>query len=164
MTVFPVTESDVHVAHLLLQPQVSLILRASPAVAPTRPRQSFFLSFGRCYSAQPRPRFLVFPWIWAFIHPESLDHPRPPGVLSGLRTREKRGRARSVGERTREPHFLIANPYSHPLVALSPPTPPLANPPAGCLHSAVPPPTSLYSAVRRAICLYSAVGQLLPSR
>jgi hypothetical protein len=79
-----------------------------------------------------------------------------------LRTREKREQARSVGERIREPHFLVANPP--PLVALLPPAPPLANPPAGCLHSAVPPLTSLYSAVWRVVCLYSTVGQLLPSR
>jgi hypothetical protein len=90
--------------------------------------------------------------------------PAPPGCARGLRTREKRGRARSVGKRTREPYYLVANPPLPPLVALSPPAPPLANPLAGCLHSAVPPPTSLYSAVQRVVYLYSAVGQLLPSR
>jgi hypothetical protein len=90
--------------------------------------------------------------------------PGPPGRARGLRTREKRGRARSVSERTRKPYYLVANPPLPPLVALSPPAPPLANPPAGCLNSTVPPPTSLYSAVRRAVWLYSAVGQLLLSR
>jgi hypothetical protein len=80
--------------------------------------------------------------------------PGPPGCAQGLQTREKRGWARSVSERTRKPHFLIANPpFPSSLVALSPPAPPLANPSAGFLHSAVPPPTSLYS----------TVGQLLAS-
>jgi hypothetical protein len=86
-----------------------------------------------------------------------------PGPLERarrLRTREKRGQARSVDERTREPYYLVTNLPLPPLVALSPPAPPSA----GCLHSVVPPPTSLYSAVRRAVWLYSAVGQLLPSR
>jgi hypothetical protein len=91
-------------------------------------------------------------------------NPGPPGRARGLRTREKRKRARSVGERTRKPYNLDANPSLPPVVALSPPAPPLANPPAGCLNFAVLPPTSLYSAVRRAVWPYSAVGELLPSR
>jgi hypothetical protein len=90
--------------------------------------------------------------------------PGPSGRARGLRTREKQGWARSVGERIRKPYYLVANPPLPPLVALSPSAPPLANPPAGCLNSAVPPPTSLYSAVRCAVWLYSAVGQLLSSR
>jgi hypothetical protein len=95
---------------------------------------------------------------------EPRPSPVPQGALGGLQTREKRGRARSVGERIRKPYYLVANPPLPPLVALSPPAPPLANPPAGCLNSVVHPPTSLYSAVRRAVWLYSAVGQLLSSR
>jgi hypothetical protein len=72
--------------------------------------------------------------------------PRSSGVRSGSSNeRKKRIRAHSVGERTCEPHhFLVANPHP-PLVALSPLAPPLSNPSAGCLYSAVPPPTSLYS-------------------
>jgi hypothetical protein len=68
--------------------------------------------------------------------------PGPPGRARVLWMREKRGRARYVGERTRKRYYLVANPPLPPLVALSPPAPPLANPPAGCLNSAVPPPTS----------------------
>jgi hypothetical protein len=89
--------------------------------------------------------------------------PGPPGRARGLRTREKRERARSVVERTRKHYNLVANPPLPPLIALSPPAPPLTNPPAGCLNSAIPPPTSLYSVVRHAVWVYSAVGQLLPS-
>jgi hypothetical protein len=36
--------------------------------------------------------------------------PGPPECARGLRMREKRGWARSIGERTREPFFLVANP------------------------------------------------------
>jgi hypothetical protein len=140
---------------------IRLELRAPPAVSPTRPPAGIFLSGWR-YSAQPCSRFLVFPWDRPLIHPESPGHPRPPGVHSRTPDERKAGTARSVGGRTREPHFLIANP-PFLLVALSPPAPPLANPPAGCLHSAVPPPTSLYSTVCRVICLYSVVGKLLAS-
>jgi hypothetical protein len=46
------------------------------------PRQSFFSS-GRRKTVQLRSRFLVFARIWAFIHPASPDHPRPPGARSG---------------------------------------------------------------------------------
>jgi hypothetical protein len=77
--------------------------------------------------------------------------PGPPGRARGLRTREKWGRACSVGKRHPEPYYLVANPPLPLLVALPPPAPPLANPPAGCLNSAVTPPTSLYSDVRRAV-------------
>ncbi|KAK1609205.1 hypothetical protein QYE76_032878 [Lolium multiflorum] len=99
--------------------------------------------------------------IWRFGSKQVYTARHPdPGCVRGLRMREKRGRACSIGERTHEPHhFLDANPPS-PLVALSPPAPLLANPPVDCLNSVVPPPSSLYSAVRRALCLYSAVGQL----
>jgi hypothetical protein len=68
--------------------------------------------------------------------------PGPPRRARGLQMREKREWVRSVGERTRKPYNLVANPPLLPLVALSLPAPPLANPPAGCLNSAVPPPTS----------------------
>jgi hypothetical protein len=108
-------------------------------------------------AAPPVPCFpsdLVF-------NPSRESRPSPaPGCARGLRTRENRRRARSVGESIHEPyHFLDTNPPS-PLVALSPPEPPLANPPAGCLNSTVPPPSSRYSAARRALCLYSTAGQL----
>jgi hypothetical protein len=68
--------------------------------------------------------------------------PGPSGHAQGLWTREKRERARSVDERTRKPYNLVGNLHLPPLIALSLPAPPLANPPAGCLNSAVPPPTS----------------------
>jgi hypothetical protein len=80
-------------------------------------------------------------------------NPGPPGRAWGLRTREKRKRARSVGERTRKPYNLNANPSFPPVVALSPPAPPLANPPAGCLNLAVPPPTCPHQPIfRRPAC------------
>jgi hypothetical protein len=45
------------------------------------------------------------------LYPPGEPKPsRPPGVRSGTPDERKRGRARSVGERTREPHFLVANP------------------------------------------------------
>jgi hypothetical protein len=129
---------------------------------PTRPSTAVFSSGRR--KTIPRPRFLVSPR----FGPSSIRRvqaiPGPPGRARGFRTREKRGRARSIGERTREPYYLVTNPPLPPLIALPPPAPPLANPPAGCLNSAVPPSTSLYSTVRRAVWLYSAVGKLLPSR
>jgi hypothetical protein len=34
-------------------------------------------------TVQSWPRFLVFVQIWAFIHPVSPGHPRPPGARSG---------------------------------------------------------------------------------
>jgi hypothetical protein len=128
-------------------------LRASPAVFQMMPPKTV-----RLY-----PRFLVFHRNRALIHPESPGHLRPPGVRSETLEERKAGMGslcRRENTRTR----LSRRKSPSPLVALSPPTPPLANPPAGCLHSAVPPPTSLYSAVRRAVCLYSAVGQLLAPR
>jgi hypothetical protein len=79
--------------------------------------------------------------------------PGPPGRAQGLQTREKRERARSVGERTRKPYNLVANPPLPPLVALSPPAPPLANPLVGCLNFAIPPPTSPHQPIfRRPAC------------
>jgi hypothetical protein len=127
------------------------------------PGSHFFIRTAKNGPVAPSvPRFPLD--LGLHISGEPMPSPSPPGRARGLRMREKRGRARSIGERTREPYYLVANPPLPSLVALSPPVPPLANPPAGCLHSAVPPHTSLYSAVRRAVWLYSAVGQLLPSR
>jgi hypothetical protein len=40
---------------------------------------------------QSRFRFLVFPWIWAFIHSASPGHPRSPGVRSGTTDERKAG-------------------------------------------------------------------------
>jgi hypothetical protein len=133
-------------------------LQPSPRLGP---RQAFFSSGWR-YSAQPRPRFLIFPRNRPLIHPESPGHPRPPGVRSGTPDERKAG----MGPLCRRQNMrtpLSRRKSPSPLVALSPPAPPLANPPASCLHSAVPPPTSLYSAIRHAVYLYSAVGQLLVS-
>jgi hypothetical protein len=81
--------------------------KAPSAVFLTRSSADIFLSGWR-YLAQSRFRFLVFPQNRPLIHPESPGH--PPWCARGLRTREKRGWARSVSERTREPHFLVANP------------------------------------------------------
>jgi hypothetical protein len=141
-----------------------LILRPSPAVSPMRPLAAlFFYPYGVIWPSRA-PGSSFSPG----FGPSSIRRAQaiigPLGCARGLRTREKRGWARSVSERTREPHYLVANPPLPPLVALSPPAPPLANSLAGCLHSAIPPPTSLYSTVRRAVCLYSAIGQLLSSR
>jgi hypothetical protein len=97
------------------------------------------------------------------IHLESPGHPCLPGVCSGTSDERKVGTGPLCRrENTRTPLSRRKPPF--PLVALSPPAPLLANPRAGCLHSAVSPPTSLYSAVRRVVCLYSFVGQLLASR
>jgi hypothetical protein len=124
----------------------------------------FFLS-GRCYSAQPRLRFLVFPRNRALIHPESPGHPRPSKMRLGIPDERKAGTGPLCQrENTRTSLSRCKSPSLSHLVALSSPAPPLANPPTGCLHSAVPPPTSLYSPVRCAVCLYSAVGQLLAPR
>jgi hypothetical protein len=40
---------------------------------------------------QSRPRFFIFPRIWAFIHPASPDHPRSPGARSGTPDERKAG-------------------------------------------------------------------------
>jgi hypothetical protein len=116
-------------------------LRASPAMVPARPPAAFFHPDGvKRPSRAPGSSFSPG------FGPSSIRRaqaiPGPPGRARGLRTREKWKRARSVGERTRKPYNLVANLPLPPLVALSPPAPPLANPPAGCLNSAVPPPTS----------------------
>jgi hypothetical protein len=140
-----------------------LEIRASPAMNRRGSRQPFFSS-GQRKRPSRAPGFSFPPGFGPSSIRRAQAIPGPPGRARGLRTREKRGRARSVSERTREPYYLVANPPLPPLVAQSPSAPPLANPPAGCLNSAVPPPTSLYSVVRRAVWLYSAVGQLLPSR
>jgi hypothetical protein len=66
------------------------IIRASPAVARLGPRRPFFTS-GRRYSVQSRPRFLVFPRIWAFIHPASPGHPRSPRARSETPDERKAG-------------------------------------------------------------------------
>jgi hypothetical protein len=65
-------------------------LRASPAVPRLGPRRPFFTS-GRWYSSQSRFRFLVFPRIWALIHPVSPGHPRSPGARSGTPDERKAG-------------------------------------------------------------------------
>jgi hypothetical protein len=54
------------------------------------PRRSFFSSRRR-KMAQSRPSFLVFPRIWAFIHPASPGHPRSPGARSGTPDERKAG-------------------------------------------------------------------------
>jgi hypothetical protein len=131
---------------------------------PTRPPAAIFFHPDGEKQPSRGPGSSFSPGFWPSYIRRVQAIPAPPGCARGLRTTEKRGRASSVGERTREPYYLVANLTLPPLVALSPPAPPLANPPAGCLHSVVPPPTSLYSAVRRAVWLYSTVGQLLPSR
>jgi hypothetical protein len=139
------------------------MLRASPAMNPTRPPAALFYPDGK-----KRPSRAPDSSFSPGFGPSSIWRAQaflgPPRCARGLWTREKRGWARSVGERIHEPYYLVANPPLPSLVALSPPAPPLANPPAGCLNSTVPPPTSLYSAVRRAVWLYSAIRQLLPSR
>jgi hypothetical protein len=75
----------------------SVFLRASPAVPRLGPRTPFFTSERR-YSAQPRPRFLVFARIWAFIHPASPGHLRlseaRSGTLDETKTRETASRPR----------------------------------------------------------------------
>jgi hypothetical protein len=122
---------NARIAHVLGWTRSVHCLRAPPVVSPTRPSAGVFSS-GRRYSAQPHPRFLISPRNRPLIHPKSPGHTRPPGCARGLRTREKWGQAHYVGERTREPHFLIANPPS-PLIALSPSvacTPPSLLPPA----------------------------------
>jgi hypothetical protein len=131
-----------------------LEVRASPAMNPTRPPIAlFFHPDGEKWPS--RAPGSPFP---PGFGPSSIQQAQailgPPRRAWGLRTREKRGWARSVGERTREPYYLVANPPLPSLVALSLPAPPLANPPAGCLHSAVPPPTILYSTVRRAVAIF----------
>jgi hypothetical protein len=65
-------------------------IRASPAMNPTRPPAAFFSS-GRRKMVQSRPRFLVFPRIWAFIHLASPDHPRSPGARLGTPDERKAG-------------------------------------------------------------------------
>jgi hypothetical protein len=52
---------------------------------------SRFFSFGWRKTPQSRPRFLVFPWIWALIHPTSPGHPRSPGARSGTPNERKAG-------------------------------------------------------------------------
>jgi hypothetical protein len=54
-------------------------LQPSPRLGPRRP----FFTSGRRNSAQPRPRFLVFARIWAFIHPASPGRPRLSEARSG---------------------------------------------------------------------------------
>jgi hypothetical protein len=112
-------------------------LRVSPAMNPTRPPAVFFFHPDGEKRPSRAPNYSFSPG----FGPSSIRRvqaiPAPLACARGLRTREKRGRARSVGERTREPHYLVANPSLPPLVALSPPAPPFANSPAGCLHSAV---------------------------
>jgi hypothetical protein len=138
-------------------------LRASPAMNPARSPAAFFSSGRRKRpSRAPDSSFSHGFRLSSIQRAQAI--PGSPGHARGLRMREKRGWARSIGERTHKSYYLVANPPLPPLIALPPPAPPLANPPAGCLNSAVPPPTSLYSAIRRAIWLYSAVRQLLPSR
>jgi hypothetical protein len=139
------------------------MLRASPAMNLTRPPTALFHLDG-----EKRPSRTPGSSYSPGFGPSSIRRaqaiPAPPGCTRGHRTREKQGRARSVGERTHEPYYLVTNSPLPPVVALSLLAPPLANPPAGCLHSAVAPPTSLYSAIRCVVCLYSTVGQLLLSR
>jgi hypothetical protein len=117
------------------------LLRASPAMNPARPRQPFFHpDGGKRPSRAPGSPFSPG------FGPLSIRRAQailgPLGRARGLRTREKRGRACSISERTCKPYYLVANPPLPSLVALSPPAPPLANPPAGCLNSAIPPPTT----------------------
>jgi hypothetical protein len=54
------------------------------------PRQPFFSS-GRRKMAQSRPRFLIFPRIWAFIHPVSPGHPWSPVARSWTPDERKAG-------------------------------------------------------------------------
>jgi hypothetical protein len=94
-----------------------LRLRASPAVSPTRPPTAVFYIRTTLFfpAAPPAPR--LPPRIWSFVCPESPGHPQPPGCARGLWTREKWGRARSIGERTHEPHrFVVAHPPPLPLL------------------------------------------------
>jgi hypothetical protein len=82
-------------------------LRASLAVSPTRPPAALFSS-GRQKMAQPRPRILVFARIWAFIHPASPCHPRPPlpGHARGVRRKPKRGKCRGKFPRAWWPRLV----------------------------------------------------------
>jgi hypothetical protein len=68
-------------------------VRASPCVSPTRSPERFFL-IRMDENGVAAPSFLVFVWIWAFIHPDSPGHPRPPGSAQGLRIKRKRGKHR----------------------------------------------------------------------
>jgi hypothetical protein len=94
-------------------------IRASLAMNPMRPLAAFF------FHPDGEKRFSRAPGFSFSLGfgPSSIRRaqaiPGPPGRARGLRTREKRGRARSVGERTREPYYLVANPPLPPLVALS---------------------------------------------
>jgi hypothetical protein len=62
-------------------------LQPSPRLGPRWP----FFTSRRRYSAQSRPRFLVFPWIWALIHSASPGHPRSPRARSGTPDERKAG-------------------------------------------------------------------------
>jgi hypothetical protein len=139
-------------------------VRASPPGLPDQAPDSRFFHPDDVIWSSYASWFLVFSRNMPLIHPESPDHPRPPGVRSGTPNERKTGTDLLYRRENTRTQPLSRRKSPSPLVALSPPAPPLANLSAGCLHSAVPPPASLYSAVRLAVCLYSAVGQLLTSR
>jgi hypothetical protein len=85
------------------------IVRASPATSPARPPAPFFYPDGEKWPSRApdssfSPGFGPSSIRWA----QAI--PGPSGHARGLRTREKRERARSVGERTRKPYNLVANP------------------------------------------------------
>jgi hypothetical protein len=66
---------------------------------PTRPSTAFFF-IRTAKNGLVAPRFLVFARIWAFIHPVSPGHPRPPGARSGsLEETNARERSRKVPAR-----------------------------------------------------------------
>jgi hypothetical protein len=79
---------------------------------PTRLPVAFFSS-GRRKTAQSCPRFLVFARIWAFIHPASPGHPRPPGARSGTpdetnaRETPRKVRARLVAPTCRRERAVV---------------------------------------------------------
>jgi hypothetical protein len=76
------------------------------------------------------------------LHPSGEPRPSPvPRGAGGLRMREKRVWARSIGERHPKPYYLVANLPLPPLVALPPPAP-LMSTHASVLVDSVGPPSA----------------------
>jgi hypothetical protein len=127
----------------------SSALRASRPL-PRRGSDITFFSFGRRYSAQSSPQFLVFLRIWIFIHPESPCHP-----VLGDSGREKSGEGAALSAREHAnptfssqiplPSLLCCRRY-HPSpirrpVDCTPPSllPPAYIPPSGMPSAYIPP-------------------------
>jgi hypothetical protein len=89
------------------------LLRASPAMNPARPRQPFFHpDGGKRPSRAPGSSFP--PGFGPLSIRRAQAIPGPPGRARGLRTREKRGRACSVSERTRTQTLLSGRKSTSP--------------------------------------------------